>query len=267
MGKNKLKKFKEMETMECVFQFPFGRLESEGFPLKGKWRSEVFANDNPVVLELGCGKREYAVGLAQRFPGKNFIGVDIKGARMFTGARRAIDLGLGNVAFLRTNIELIDRFFDPGEVNEIWITFPDPQMKKVRKRLTSTRFLGLYRHILRDGGTIHLKSDSPFLYTYTRAMALENGLTPTTDTDNLYAPDAPLTESQRELLGIRTFYEQQWLSRGLTIKYISFNLPAEGELREPDIEIEHDTYRSFSRGFLETHPCQEPTTENGSDIS
>ena len=156
MGKNKLKKFGEMETFFNVFQYPYSRLKAEGFALRGKWNSEFFKNDNPIVLELGCGKGEYAVGLAKKYPDRNFIGVDIKGARMWTGARQSVDEGMTNVAFLRTNIELINEFFAPDEVAEIWITFPDPQMKKVNKRLTSVRFQNLYRQILRPDGFIHL---------------------------------------------------------------------------------------------------------------
>lgn len=237
-----------MESMDIVFQYPFSVLEREGFPLKGNWRKEFFHNDNPIVLELGCGKGEYTVGLARRFADKNFIGVDIKGARMFTGASQAIAEKLDNVAFLRTNIELIEHFFAPGEVDEIWITFPDPQMKKTRKRLTSTRFLGLYRQILRDGGRVHLKTDSPFLYTYTREMAAANAIAPAVDTADLYGCEIDGVDT--DILGIKTFYEQQWLDRGLTIKYFAFDLPASGELTEPEVEIERDTYRSFSRGHL-----------------
>lgn len=251
MGKNKLRKFADMETLDFVFQYPFSVLERDGFPLRGKWNAEFFGNDNPIVLELGCGKGEYTVGLARRFPDKNYIGVDIKGARMWTGARQAAAENLENVAFLRTNIELIDRFFSPGEVAEIWITFPDPQMKKTRKRLTSTRFLELYRQILADGGRIHLKTDSPFLYTYTREMARCNGIDPVCDTADLYGADrtgAPAADD--DILNIRTFYEQQWLDRGLTIKYLAFDLQSVPELTEPEIEIERDTYRSFSRGHL-----------------
>ena len=248
MGKNKLKKFGEMEHMECVFQYPYGVLSREGFPLKGRWDSDYFHNDGPIVLELGCGKGEYTVGLARRFPHKNFIGIDIKGARMWTGAKAATLEGLGNVAFVRTNIELLSHFFAPGEVSEIWITFPDPQMKKVRKRLTSTRFLDLYSHILKSEGKLHLKTDSPFLYTYTRAMAEHNGIMPEADTADLYGdPDHPADE----ILSIRTYYEQQWLSRGLTIKYLRLTIPRDRVLTEPDIEIPYDTYRSFSRGHVE----------------
>lgn len=246
MGKNKLKKFSEMEQMDIVFQYPWAVLQAEGFPLKGRWHEDYFHNDNPIVLELGCGKGEYTVGLARAFADRNYIGIDIKGARMWTGARQATTEGLGNVAFLRTDIELLPWFFAPGEVAEIWITFPDPQMKKVRKRLTSTRFMDLYRKVLTDGGAINLKSDSPFLYTYTGLMARENNLPVETDTADLYG-----SGEASEILKIRTYYEQQWLDRGLTIKYLRFRLPQQGELREPDVEIEHDTYRSFSRGELQ----------------
>lgn len=246
MGKNKLKKFSEMERIDFVFQYPWAVLRQEGFPLRGRWRDEVFHNDKPIILELGCGKGEYTVGLATARPDANYIGVDIKGARMWTGATDAQSRGLKNVAFLRTDIELLPAFFAPGEVDEIWITFPDPQMKKVRKRLTSTRFLELYRQVLKDGGIVNLKTDSPFLYTYTSIMADENRLPVEVSTDNLYASSAA-----DDILKIRTYYEQQWLDRGLTIKYIRFALPAQGKLTEPDVEIEHDTYRSFSRGELQ----------------
>ncbi len=248
MGKNKLKKFDDMERMDIVFQYPFSVLSRDGFPLKGHWREDFFHNDNPIVLELGCGKGEYTVGLARRFPDRNHIGIDIKGARMWTGATAAVTEGLDNVAFLRTNIELLPHFFAPGEVDEIWITFPDPQMKKCRKRLTSTRFMELYRQVLRDNGRIHLKTDSPFLYTYTQAMVTHNGIATVADTSDLYGGDGERLIS--DILGIRTFYEQQWLDRGLTIKYISFNLDRSTELTEPEIEIERDTYRSFSRGHV-----------------
>ena len=249
MGKNKLKKFGEMETFSNVFQYPYSVLMQQGFPLKGKWHSDFFGNGNPIVLELGCGKGEYTVGLAKRFPDRNFIGVDIKGARMWTGAKQAVADNMPNVAFVRTNIELIASFFAPGEVSEIWITFPDPQMKKTNKRLTSVRFLNLYRRILEPGGIINLKTDSPFLYTYTRELVRLNGLPVEVDTDDLYA-----SGMADDILEIRTFYEQQWLARGLTIKYLRWRLDADTELQEPDIEIEFDTYRSFSRGYLETDP-------------
>lgn len=248
MGKNKLAKFAEMDTISLVFQYPYGVLRQAGsFPLKGRWREEFFHNSNPIVLELGCGKGEYTVGLAQMFPEKNFIGIDIKGARMHAGATRARDLAMPNVAFLRTDIELLEAFFAPGEVDEIWITFPDPQMKKVRKRLTSTRFMGLYRSVMRPGGVVRLKTDSPFLYAYTSAMAHLNGLDVEIDTDDLYA-----TITDDPILSIRTHYEQQWLARGLTIKYFAFALDHDTALQEPADDFERDTYRSYSRGYIDT---------------
>lgn len=242
MAKNKLQKFADMDTYNHVFQYPFAVLREKGFEMRGKWNELFFHNDNPIVLELGCGKGEYAVGLARRYPNKNFIGVDIKGARMWSGASQTKEEGIDNVAFLRTHIELITHFFAPGEVSEIWITFPDPQMKKTRKRLTSTRMLELYRRILVENGIIHLKSDSPFLYTYTRAMVQENNFPILIDTDDLYNSGI-----DDDILGIKTFYEQQWLERGKSIKYIKFVCEPRENLIEPDIEIELDDYRSFNR--------------------
>lgn len=241
MGKNKLSKFAEMETFEHVVQVPFKVLKEEGFDMKGFWNERFFKNENPIVLELGCGKGEYTVGLGRRFPDHNFIGIDIKGARMWQGAKESWEDQMNNVGFLRTNIELLDAFFAPGEVAEIWITFPDPQMKKVRKRLTSTRFMELYRSFLKPGGVIHLKTDSNFMYQYTRAMIEENHLPVDVDTDDLYQSNLA-----NEILEIRTFYEQQWLERGKTIKYLRFHLK-DGEMTEPDVELELDDYRSFGR--------------------
>ena len=248
MGKNKLRKFAEMNTIDLVFQYPFGRLKAEGFdsfPLKGKWHSDFFGNDRPIVLELGCGKGEYTVGLAQLYPDKNFIGIDIKGARMYTGATQARDLGLKNVAFLRTSIELLESFFAPGEVSELWITFPDPQMKKVTKRLTGTRFMELYRKVMPAGGVVRLKSDSPVLYAYTRAMVELNRQQWRVDTADLYH-----SGMVDPILNIRTHYESQWLARGLTIKYLAFALDHDTALQEPVDDFERDTYRSYSRGYI-----------------
>lgn len=168
---------------------------------------------------------------------------------MWTGAKQSVQEGIANVTFLRTSIELIASFFEAGEVSEIWITFPDPQMQKVNKRLTSTRFMQLYRQILKDGGLVHLKTDSPFLYAYTDAMVRLNGFATEVNTDDLY--HSGLAD---DILEIRTFYERQWLARGLTIKYINWHLDATTALQEPEIDIEKDTYRSFSRGYLETDP-------------
>ena len=246
MGKGKLQKFAEMETFSNVFQYPFSAIENVPFDMKGRWREMFFHNDNPIVLELGCGKGEYAVGLARMFPNVNFIGVDIKGARMWTGAKQALQEQLPNVAFLRTNIEIIDRFFGEDEVQEIWLTFSDPQMKNARKRLTYTYFLQRYRHFLNDKGLVHLKTDSNFLFTYTREMALHNGLTPEVCTEDLYN-DSQLDEATMSILNIRTYYESMWLERGLNIRYMKFRLPKDGELSEPEVEIEFDNYRSYHR--------------------
>ena len=246
MGKGKLQKFAEMETFSNVFQYPFSVIESVPFEMKGHWREQYFHNDNPIVLELGCGKGEYTVELARLYPQVNFIGVDIKGARMHKGAKEALTAGLSNVAFLRTNIEIIDRFFAKDEVQEIWLTFSDPQMKNPRKRLTSTYFMNRYRHFLVDGGLIHLKTDSNFLFTYTTYMVEANRLPLLFRTEDLYHTDG-IDEETRKILSIQTFYEAQWIARGLNIRYMKFHLPQQGELVEPDVEIPLDDYRSFHR--------------------
>ena len=243
MGKGKLQKFAEMETFSNVFQYPFSVIENVPFEMKGHWREQYFHNDNPIVLELGCGKGEYTVELARLYPQVNFIGVDIKGARMHKGAKEALTAGLSNVAFLRTNIEIIDRFFAKDEVQEIWLTFSDPQMKNPRKRLTSTYFMNRYRHFLVDGGLIHLKTDSNFLYTYTRGMAEHTQLPIHVATADLYHPPG----MDERLLSIQTYYESMWMERGIDIKYICLGLPREGELSEPDVEIPMDEYRSYHR--------------------
>lgn len=246
MGKGKLQKFAEMETFSNVFQYPFSVIENVPFEMKGHWREQYFHNDNPIVLELGCGKGEYTVELARLYPQVNFIGVDIKGARMHKGAKEALTTGLSNVAFLRTNIEIIDRFFAKDEVQEIWLTFSDPQMKNPRKRLTSTYFMNRYRHFLVDGGLIHLKTDSNFLFTYTTYMVEANHLPLLFRTEDLYHTDG-IDEETRKILSIQTFYEAQWIARGLNIRYMKFHLPQQGELVEPDVEIPLDDYRSFHR--------------------
>ncbi len=246
MGKNKLKKFADMNGYRCVLQYPWARLSEEGFPHKGKWGSDFFNNGNPITLELGCGKGEYTVELARRYPDRNFIGIDIKGARMWTGASQAEELGLTNVAFLRTDIELLERFFDSGEVDEIWITFPDPQMQKCRRRLVSSRFLELYRRVAHGGARIRLKTDSPFLYAYSSRLLRENALATDADTADLYA-----TDGLEEVKSVKTFYERQWLARGKTIKYLDFRLPEEGAAAVAEVDdsdIERDDYHSFPRG-------------------
>ena len=244
MSKGKLAKFADMETYENVFQYPYSVVSDVPFAMRGRWHELYFNNQNPIVLELGCGKGEYTVELAKRHPDRNFIGVDIKGARMWTGATLALQQGLKNVAFLRTNIEIIDRFFAEDEVEEIWLTFSDPQMKNPRKRLTSTYFMQRYRRFLIDQGLIHLKTDSNFLYTYTQLMAGKNGLPVDVQTDDLYATHA---DSDGIEVSVQTYYERMWLDRGLSIKYIRFHLPHEGVLEEPDVEIPLDDYRSYHR--------------------
>lgn len=235
-----------METFENVFQYPFSVIEERPFEMTSRWHEDYFKNANPIVLELGCGKGEYTVELARLFPEMNFIGVDIKGARMWTGAKMALQEGLKNVAFLRTNIEIIDRFFGPDEVSEIWLTFSDPQMKNPRKRLTSTYFLERYRRFLVDGGIVHVKTDSNFLFTYTDYMVRENQLPLLLATTDLYH-DEGIDDATRRILSIQTYYEQMWISRGLAIKYMKFRLPQDVALREPDVEIELDDYRSYHR--------------------
>jgi tRNA (guanine-N7-)-methyltransferase len=242
VGKNKLQKFEDMSGFPHVFQYPFSVLQDKGFEMKGKWNELFFRNDHPIVLELGCGKGEYTVGLGHLFPDKNFIGIDIKGARMWTGAKEVLENKMSNIAFLRTHIELINHFFAAGEISEIWITFPDPQMSKVNKRMTSTRFMKLYREILKDEGIIHLKTDSLFMFTYTCEMVKANHFPVLIQTNDLY--NSRLTD---EILSIQTFYEQQWLDRGMKIKYIRFSCVPKENYVEPEIEIEQDHYRSFNR--------------------
>ena len=242
MGKNKLKKFAEIEKLDCVLQFPRQRLLEEGFDKKGKWHSDIFCNANPIVLELGCGKGEYTVSLSKENPDKNFIGIDIKGARLWTGAREVADKDIKNAMFLRTEIENLSHFFSQNEVDEIWITFPDPQMQKSRKRLTSTRFLNLYAQLLKSQGLIHLKTDSPFLFEYTKRLALTNNLEITEISEDIYGEG--LADPVKS---IKTFYESQWLERGKKIKLITFKL-SEKELSEPETEdIEKDDYRAYTR--------------------
>lgn len=250
MGKNKLKKFAEMEQFPCVFQYPFGRLRDEGFDMKGCWRDRFFHNDNPIVLELGCGKGEYTVGLARECPEKNFIGIDIKGARIWKGAKTAVQEQLSNVAFLRTGIELLDSFFAPGEVDEIWITFPDPQMQKVRKRLTGARFLSLYRSIMKPDSTVHIKTDSPFLFEFTKRLVGLNGFHVDECSADIYG------EGLRDAsTAIKTFYEEQWLSRGKKIKLITFRMPVESDISDPaEDDIERDDYHSYPRGIMQKMP-------------
>ncbi|MDA3879107.1 MAG: tRNA (guanosine(46)-N7)-methyltransferase TrmB [Prolixibacteraceae bacterium] len=241
MGKNKLKKFADMERFDNVLQVPYHTIQHSDHPLKGNWNKKFFKNNKPIVLELGCGKGEYTIGLTKLDNSKNYIGVDIKGARMWKGAKFAVDNKIDNVAFLRTSIEMTGQFFAAGEISEIWLTFPDPQMKKTRKRLTSTRFVEMYRNFLVPEGLIHLKTDSNFQYQYTLEMVKINQFEVIDHKTDIYAED----EVPERLL-IKTFYEKQWLLQGIKIKYISF-IPNQNKLIEPDVDIAPDSYRSFGR--------------------
>ena len=222
--KNKLQKFEENKSFDNLFQYSYERIMAEGFPLKGRWRDGFFHNGNPIVLELGCGKGEYTVGLARAHRDINYIGIDIKGARMWRGLTQAREEGLANVAFIRARIDQIEHFFAPGEVDEIWVTFPDPHPgegeRNARHRLTSPEFLQRYRKIVKPDGILNLKTDSPIMYEFTLHEVIEKqGLPLLYASDDLYANDDVL-----EVKSIRTFYEQMWLDQGLTIKYLRFRI-------------------------------------------
>ena len=229
MSKGKLEKFAEVATFTNVLQPPFNEVFKRDFSLKGKWHEEHFSNLKPITLELGCGKGEYSVGLARMFPERNFIGVDIKGSRIWKGARVALQEKLVNVCFIRSRIDFIESFFSRDEVDEIWITFPDPQLKKPLKRLTSTRFLRRYQSFLKPGGFINLKTDSAELYQYTLALIRHNTLPLEFGTDDLYnsAYDNPV-------LSIKTFYEEMWLEEGKPIHYLRFQLSDKSLTESPD---------------------------------
>lgn len=225
MGKNKLRRFAEMKQWSNVFEPTLNPNPQESFPLKGKWGSDYFKNDNPIVLELGCGKGEYSVGLAKHYPNQNYIGIDIKGSRMFIGAKEAMDDNMQNVAFLRTKIDFIEAYFEPNEVDEIWLTFSDPQPLKPRKRLTSEQFINRYRKILKPGGLIHLKTDSTLLFDSTVEQIEEHGYKVKELTYHLYQ-DIPedLDPTIRDILHIKTHYEQLFTAKGSIIKYCSFTV-------------------------------------------
>ncbi len=220
MGKNKLARFAENETFANLFQLTYEQITKEGFALKGKWDELFFKNDNPIVLELGCGKGEYTVGLAKKYPNKNFIGIDIKGARLWRGCKTSNEDKMTNVAFVRTHIQMIESYFAENEVSEIWITFPDPQLKKPNKRLTCERFLKLYKNILKQDGIVHLKTDSQELYEYTK----DDVLIPSKreilyNTNDLYNSDF-----KEDVIEIQTFYEAMYLKIGKPITYLKFRL-------------------------------------------
>ena len=221
MGKDKLRKFAENETFACFVQPEFDSVFRCDHPLKGNWHRDFFHNDRPIILELGCGKGEYTVGLAERNPDKNYIGIDIKGARMWRGAKTATQRGMQNVGFLRTRIEFIESLFAAGEVDEIWITFPDPQLKtnRARKRLTSPLFLERYARLLKKEGRINLKTDSQHLYNYTQAVFSHFDLPCEVANNDIYG-----SGYADEVLSVKTAYETVYLQRGLPITYTRFSL-------------------------------------------
>jgi len=246
MGKNKLARWQELETFTNVIQHETVAVAVKDHPIKGNWQSEIFKNNNPVILELGCGKGEYTIGLAEMFPENNFIGVDIKGARMWRGAKTSNERKLANVAFLRTRIEFIDLFFSKNEVDEIWITFPDPHpgMRNSNKRLTSPWYLNKYVKFLKNNGIVHLKTDNTELFQYTRSVIKANNLKELFSSDNLYSEEINLNNiitgvsdslnlpNEQQLffyniLSIKTFYEKQFLAKGMKITYLAFKLNKE----------------------------------------
>lgn len=221
-SKNKLKRFNENETFNNVFQPSREELVNATFALKGKWRETFFKNDNPLVLELGCGKGEYSVALAKKYPNKNFIGVDIKGARFWRGAKTGIEEKIPNVAFLRTQIELIDHAFAENEVDEIWITFPDPQIKykRTKHRMTNAEFLERYKQILKPEGVVNLKTDSEFMHGYTLGLLHGAGHEVLYANHNVYKQEG----SPEEVTSIQTYYEGQYLAQNKPITYIRFKI-------------------------------------------
>jgi len=214
VGKDKLRRFAEIDTFSNVLQLEAGQ------PLKGKWAADFFKNNKPVVLELACGKGEYTVNLGQLFPQKNFIGIDYKGNRIWRGAKTALEEGVNNVGFLRIQIEMLLDYFGPAEVDEIWITFPDPQpqLSREKKRLTSPRFLEKYRQILKPGGVVNLKTDNDSFYAYTAEKISEFGLNLHIQTENLYH-----SEHADEVLSIKTYYEKKYLQHNKNINYLKFS--------------------------------------------
>ncbi|MBR9920414.1 MAG: tRNA (guanosine(46)-N7)-methyltransferase TrmB [Bacteroidetes bacterium] len=220
--RNKLEKFADILKFPNVFENFTGKEGSltgkDGVPvdLMGKWKSDHFKNDNKLVLELACGRGEYTVGLASMYPDLNVIGIDVKGARIWKGATQCLEKGLKNAAFVRTRIEFLDQFFAPGEVDEIWITFPDPFLKKPNRRMTSPFFLNVFRTILKEGGLIHLKTDSPTMYRFSlHSLSLHESAVLLSHTDDLYASPLPAPE-----LGIQTYYERKHLAPGNAIRYV-----------------------------------------------
>tara|TARA_B110001454_G_C12708682_1_gene429731 strand:+ start:1225 stop:1908 length:684 start_codon:yes stop_codon:yes gene_type:complete len=222
MGKDKLKRFSQMLTFENVIQ-PEINFYSKDDDLKGNW-SAVFNNQNPIVLELGCGAGEYTVALAKHYPKRNFIGIDIKGARIWKGAKSAIEEDLDNVRFLRTKVDFVTKFFGENEVDEIWLTFSDPQPKKPKKRLTSNLFIDRYLKFLKPNGIVHLKTDSDLLYNFTLEEIKSNGFELLKNITNVYKDSYVDSQNLKKVLFVKTFYEKKWIELGKTIKYLGFKI-------------------------------------------
>lgn len=252
MGHDKLRKFAENETFDCLVQASSRDLLADGYPnikdhpLKGRWREVMFPSsspDSPLVLELGCGKGEYTIDLAHRFPDSNFVGMDIKGARLWKGAKYVHTQGVRNAAFLRARIEFINAFFAPGEVSQIWLTFSDPQFRSENSRLSSPLFLERYRTLMRPGGIVHLKTDSRFLHEYTKAVCRVNGLKILACTEDLYSEASRKALEGKvgvELYEVQTFYEKMFLEQGYCINYLSFVIDHDGRYVSPLMPDEFD---------------------------
>jgi len=275
MGHDKLRKFAENETFHCLLQPSSKDLLADGYfslrdhEIKGRWNEKMFDAARPIVVELGCGKGEYTVDLAVRNPECNYIGVDIKGARLWKGAKYAHENKMGNVAFLRTKIEFIEAFFAPGEVSEIWLTFSDPQHKSENARLTSPLFIERYRKFLKPGGVVHLKTDSRFLHEYTKALCAENSLKVLDCTHDLYGEEHL---PKPELYEVQTFYERMFLDQGYKITYMSFNVDGDAPVVSPEKSgrFDSDYWRSvegprqlFGRDTAETRRLKLHSEESG----
>ena len=253
MGKDKLRRFRENLTFECFVQPEFDEVFRHDHPLKGHWHRDFFRNDRPIVLELGCGKGEYTVALAERDPSRNYIGIDIKGARMWRGAKTATERGMTNVGFLRTRIEFLDSIFAAGEVAELWITFPDPQLKtrRAKKRLTSPLFLACYARLLQADGWINLKTDSRHLYDYTGEVIRRFALPCEVSNADIYG-----SGYADEVLSVKTAYEQQFLAMGLPITYTRMSLAGRSDFPWFDWEEDEKAEKDNEAARQKQGKCQ-----------
>lgn len=231
MTKRKLARFAEMKKFPNVIEPGFNEIFENDYQLKGKWSENFFRNNKPIVLELGCGKGEYTVNLAKQDPKRNFIGIDIKGARMWKGAKRALEQNISNAAFLRTRIDFIVSFFEEDEIDEIWVTFPDPQPKKSRKRLIAPMFLSRYQKFLKQNGIVNLKTDNTDFFEYAEQVVKKNNLRIIHRSKDVHSTN---DDELRMVKEIKTFYEEQFIEQKKTIKYLAFVLEKDKSLVEPD---------------------------------